>query len=106
MATPAPVDAAKGIGHLTTGKVEGAEAPPGVPAPRRANHPGLQVELALSGRNENLLRREADLAARVMRSTRAGPVRWPAMHEQPRGSARMRLMFEHRATHPPCRFAA
>ncbi len=73
-AASAPLDAGRGVVRLTASEVVGAEVLPGILAPLLAAHPGLEVELALSNRNENLLRREADLAVRMVRPTQTGLV--------------------------------
>jgi len=70
----APADAARGTLRLTASEVVGSEILPAVLAPLLASHPGLQVELVLSNRNDDLLRREADLAVRMVRPKQAGLV--------------------------------
>ncbi|MCC5987872.1 MAG: LysR family transcriptional regulator [Pararhodobacter sp.] len=70
----APADATRGVVRLSASKVVGAEILPGLLAPLLARHPGLAVELVLSNRNNNLLRREADLAVRMVRPSQAGLV--------------------------------
>lgn len=70
----APHDARHGVVRLTASEVVGTEVLPGVLAPLLAAHPGLELELALSNRNEDLLRREADLAVRMVRPSQAGLV--------------------------------
>ncbi|MFN7003858.1 MAG: LysR family transcriptional regulator [Roseinatronobacter sp.] len=67
----APSDAVEGIVRVTASEVVGAEILPGVLAPLIAAHPGLEIELVLSNRNEDLLRREADLAVRMVRPTQS-----------------------------------
>lgn len=57
----------QGIVRITVSDVLGAEVVPGMLADLRAAHPGLVFELVLSNRNEDLLRREADLAVRMVR---------------------------------------
>jgi DNA-binding transcriptional LysR family regulator len=70
----APADAARGVVRLTASEVVGSEILPGVLAPLLASHSGLEVELVLSNRSDDLLRREADLAVRMLRPTQAGLV--------------------------------
>jgi DNA-binding transcriptional LysR family regulator len=70
----APVDAMRGVVRLSASEVVGAEILPAVLAPLMADHPGLELELALSNRNDDLLLREADLALRMLRPTQAGLV--------------------------------
>lgn len=50
--------------RITTSAVFGAEVLPGLLAPLLAAHPGLRVEVVADDRQENLLRRDADLAVR------------------------------------------
>jgi DNA-binding transcriptional LysR family regulator len=70
----APADASRGIVRITASEVVGSEILPDVLSPLLASHPGLEVELALSNRSDDLLRREADLAVRMVRPTQAGLV--------------------------------
>ncbi len=70
----APTGALRGIVRLTASEVVGAEILPGVLAPLIAAHSGLEVELVLSNRSEDLLRREADLAVRMVRPSQSGLV--------------------------------
>lgn len=73
-AASAPGEAARGIVRLTASEVVGAEILPAMLAPLLAAHPGLELELVLSNRNEDLLHREADLAVRMVRPVQAGLV--------------------------------
>lgn len=70
----APADATRGVVRLSASKVVGAEILPALLAPLLACHRGLAVELVLSNRNDDLLRREADLAVRMVRPGQAGLV--------------------------------
>ncbi|MDD7971002.1 LysR family transcriptional regulator [Roseinatronobacter alkalisoli] len=70
----APIALTRGIVRLSASHVVGAEILPAVLAPLLAAHPGLEVELVLSNRNEDLLRREADLAVRMVRPAQTGLV--------------------------------
>ncbi|MCC5958462.1 MAG: LysR family transcriptional regulator [Rhodobacteraceae bacterium] len=69
-----PIDAARGIVRLTASAVVGAQILPAVLAPLLAAHSGLEVELVLTNRNEDLLQREADLAVRMVRPVQAAIV--------------------------------
>jgi DNA-binding transcriptional LysR family regulator len=60
---------ARGVVRITASDVVGAEVLPAVLADFREAHPGVIVELALSNRNQDLLRREADIAVRMTRPT-------------------------------------
>lgn len=73
-AVSAPADAERGTVRLACSEVVGVELVPAMLAPLLARHPQLRVELVLSNRNEDLLRRDADLAVRMVRPTQAGLV--------------------------------
>lgn len=70
----APADAEGGTVRLTTSEVVGAEVMPPILAALRRAHPAIQVELVLSNRNQDLLRRDADLAVRMVVPTQAALV--------------------------------
>lgn len=53
--------------RVTASDVVGVEILPPIVARLREQHPGLTVELALSDRVQDLVRREADIAVRMMR---------------------------------------
>ncbi|SLN10872.1 LysR family transcriptional regulator [Oceanibacterium hippocampi] len=63
-----------GTVRVTASNVIGAEILPAVLAGFGADNPGIAVELALSNRNEDLGRREADIAVRMIRPTQASYV--------------------------------
>ncbi len=65
----APRDAAQGTVRITASEMMGAEVLPPLLAPLTDRHPKLQVELTLTNRTENLLRRDADLAVRMFAPT-------------------------------------
>lgn len=80
-AAEAMVRAASGGGRDTRGTVRitvpellGTEALPGELAAFRRRHPGIVIELVLTNRTEDLLRREADIAVRLVPSTQAALV--------------------------------
>jgi DNA-binding transcriptional LysR family regulator len=64
----------RGTVRLTASEVVGAEVLPPMLARFRAQHPGIVIELALSNRMEDLLRREADIAVRMLRPEQIGLV--------------------------------
>ncbi len=66
--------AERGTVRLTASEVMGAEVLPAILADFREAHPGIVIELVLSNRVEDLLRREADIAVRMMRPTQAALV--------------------------------
>ncbi len=68
-AASAEADAASGAVRITASEVVGMEVLPPILARLREAHPGLVFELALTNRNEDLLRREADIAVRMVRPT-------------------------------------
>jgi len=61
------VGAAQGAIRLTASEIVGAEVLPPILAAFRERYPGIAVELALSNATEDLLRREADIAVRMVR---------------------------------------
>ena len=80
-AADAMVRAASGGGRDTRGTVRitapelvGTEVLPAVLADFRRRFPGVVIELALTNRTEDLLRREADIAVRMVPSTQAALV--------------------------------
>jgi DNA-binding transcriptional LysR family regulator len=58
---------ARGTVRVTASEVVGAEVLPAIFTSLRERHPRITVELLLSNRNEDLLRRDADLAVRTVR---------------------------------------
>jgi DNA-binding transcriptional LysR family regulator len=67
----APQDAESGTVRVTCSEVVGVEVLPPLLADLRRKHPRLQVELSLSNANEDLLRREADVAVRMVQPTQS-----------------------------------
>ncbi|HEX4446329.1 MAG TPA: LysR family transcriptional regulator [Polyangiaceae bacterium] len=65
----APPDAEAGTVRVTCSEVVGAEVLPPVFAVFRRAHPRIQIELSLSNANEDLLRRDADVAVRMAQPT-------------------------------------
>ncbi|EJL84823.1 transcriptional regulator [Herbaspirillum sp. CF444] len=59
----------RGTVRITASEVVGAEILPSILVRLKRAHPELVVELALSNRVEDLLRREADIAVRMLRPT-------------------------------------
>jgi DNA-binding transcriptional LysR family regulator len=70
----APDDAALGTVRVTCSEVVGAEVLPAILAELRRAHPKLQIELSLTNANEDLLRREADVAVRMAQPTQSALV--------------------------------
>lgn len=58
---------ARGTVRLTASEVIGIEVLPGILASFREAHPQIDIEVLLSNRLENLLRRDADIAVRTAR---------------------------------------
>lgn len=56
----------RGTVRITASEVVGVEVLPPILAALHQAHPGLRLELGLSNRNEDLLRREADIAIRMV----------------------------------------
>lgn len=73
-AVSAPKDAVRGTVRVAASEVVGVEVLPPLLAPLLAAQPGLQIELVLSNRNEDLLRRDADVAVRMTEPTQAALV--------------------------------
>src|SRR6185436_16477341 len=57
----------RGAVRVTASEVIGAEVLPPILARLREAHPGLTIELVLSNRQQDLLRRDADIAVRMVR---------------------------------------
>jgi DNA-binding transcriptional LysR family regulator len=57
----------RGTVRVTASEMIGCEVLPPILAGFRARHPGITLELSLSNRNEDLLRRDADIAVRMVR---------------------------------------
>jgi DNA-binding transcriptional LysR family regulator len=64
----------RGAVRVTASDVIGCEVLPPVIAAFHAAHPGIAIELALTNRNEDLARRDADIAVRMVRPTQSGLV--------------------------------
>lgn len=67
-------DAATGTVRITTSQVAASYLLPPVLAELQAEEPGLQIELVASNQLTNLLRREADIAVRMVRPAQASLV--------------------------------
>lgn len=57
----------RGTVRVTASEMIGCEVLPPLLASFRDSHPGITLELALNNRNEDLLRRDADIAVRMVR---------------------------------------
>jgi DNA-binding transcriptional LysR family regulator len=57
----------RGTVRVTASEMIGCEVLPPIFASFRESHPGIALELALNNRNEDLLRRDADIAVRMVR---------------------------------------
>jgi len=62
-------DAVRGSIRLTASEIVGAEVLPAILTDFREDHPEVAIELMLSNKSEDLLRREADIAVRMVRPT-------------------------------------
>jgi DNA-binding transcriptional LysR family regulator len=58
---------ARGTVRITASEMVGGAVLPEILADLQVSHPGITVELALSNRTEDLLRRDADIAVRMVR---------------------------------------
>lgn len=61
----------RGAVRVTASEMIGSEVLPSVLSAFRARHPTIAIELVLSNRSEDLLRREADIAVRMVRPTQS-----------------------------------
>jgi DNA-binding transcriptional LysR family regulator len=59
----------RGTVRITASEIVGCEILPAILAGFRREHPGIELELTLSNRNQDLLRRDADIAVRMNRPT-------------------------------------
>jgi DNA-binding transcriptional LysR family regulator len=66
-AASAEAGSTSGAVRITASEVVGVEVLPPMLAALQADYPGLVIELSLSNRSEDLLRREADIAIRMTR---------------------------------------
>lgn len=82
-------DAVRGVVRITASDVMGVEVLPTMLAGFHEAHPDVVIELTLSNRQEDLLRREADIAVRMVRPSQA------ALLAQRIGSVRLGL-YAHR----------
>jgi DNA-binding transcriptional LysR family regulator len=57
----------RGVVRITCSEVVGAEVLPAILADFRQRHPGIVIELSLSNQAEDLLRKDADIAVRMLR---------------------------------------
>jgi DNA-binding transcriptional LysR family regulator len=80
-----PGDGERGVVRVTASEVVGAMVLPPMLAALREAHPGIALELVLSNRNDDLLRREADIAVRMARPTQG------ALHGRKLGVVQMGL---------------
>jgi DNA-binding transcriptional LysR family regulator len=73
-AVSAPAEREAGTVRVTASEVVGAEVLPAILARLLADKPALSIELVLDDRNQDLLRREADVAVRMVAPTQTGLV--------------------------------
>lgn len=66
-----PAGEERGTVRVTTSEIVGAELMPEILVSLARAHPQVQIELALSNRNQDLLRRDADVAVRMVAPTQA-----------------------------------
>jgi DNA-binding transcriptional LysR family regulator len=64
----------KGVVRVTASEIVGCEVLPSILAAFHARHPGVAIELAVTNRNEDLARGDADIAVRMVRPTQSGLV--------------------------------
>lgn len=68
-AASAAAGADQGAVRITASEIVGCEVLPPILAAFRRHYPSITLELAISNRNEDLLRRDADIAVRMARPT-------------------------------------
>jgi DNA-binding transcriptional LysR family regulator len=68
-AASAEAEADQGTVRITASEIVGCEVLPPILASFRLQYPSIKLELALSNQNEDLLRRDADIAVRMVRPT-------------------------------------
>jgi DNA-binding transcriptional LysR family regulator len=68
------LDEAKGIVRVTASEFVGVEVLPPILTAFREDHPAITIELAISDANQDLSRRDADIAVRMARPTQAALV--------------------------------
>jgi DNA-binding transcriptional LysR family regulator len=61
------ISANSGVVRITASEIVGCEVLPPMIASFRAKNPGVAIELAITNRNEDLSRRDADIAVRMVR---------------------------------------
>jgi len=64
----------RGVVRVTASEIVGCEVLPSILAAFRSEHPGVAIELAMTNRNEDLARGDADIAVRMVRPTQTGLV--------------------------------
>ena len=64
----------RGVVRVTCSEVIGAEVLPPILTDLRQQHPGIVIELSLSNRNEDILRKDADIAVRMNRPVQSALV--------------------------------
>jgi DNA-binding transcriptional LysR family regulator len=82
--------AARGVARVTASEIVGAEVLPPILTDFRETWPDIDIELVLSNRQEDLLRRDADIAVRMARPTQG------ALFAKRVGTVRL-TFFAHRA---------
>lgn len=90
-------DGRRGTVRVTCSETVGAEVLPAMLAEIRRERPELAIEVAATNRNEDLLRRDADIAVRMVEPTQAGLVRRPVGRVEIGLFAHERYLAEHPA---------
>jgi DNA-binding transcriptional LysR family regulator len=62
------------VARVTAGEIVGSEVLPPIFAGFRDRHPGIALELAVTNRSEDLSQGDADIAARMIRTTQSALV--------------------------------
>ncbi|MGB8365094.1 MAG: LysR substrate-binding domain-containing protein [Rhizomicrobium sp.] len=88
----------EGVVRLTASQFIGVEVLPAILTAFREAHPKIVIELSLSNLNQDLLRRDADIAVRIARPTQGAS--WRAESRQKSGLRRGRQR-RHPGLYPP-----
>ena len=99
----------RGAVRVTASEIIGNEVLPSIFAGFHAKHPGAAIELAVTNRNEDLARGDADVAVRMVRPTQSGAGRAPhriSAHRSLRPSRLLRKIRDAALARPTCRIIA
>lgn len=90
-------EAAQGTVRLTSSEIMGAEVLPALLAGFREKYPDIDIELDLDDRQQDLLRRDADIALRMTRPVQTALIAKKVGHVQVKLFAHERYLARHQA---------